>query len=290
MTEAACTIPATADGEAAAEARRLTAASGTSFYLGMRILPRPRREAMFAIYAFCRVVDDIADGTEPPARRMELLQEWRAEIDRLYRGQPRHLVARALVPAVAKFALRKEDFLAIVDGMEMDAREAMRAPNAATLQLYCDRVAGAVGLLSIRAFGDASPAAERFALALGRALQLTNILRDLAGDAAIGRLYLPRESLLAHGIDQTDPVRVLAHPALPGVCRDVARMARAHFAEADAALRQASRTALRPALIMGGIYRAILDRLERGGWHHPERPVRVPKWVKLWIALRHAAA
>jgi len=274
-------------GEAADVIRARVLAAGTSFYWAMRILPAARRDAMFAIYAFCREVDDIADSEAPAAAKRVELIGWREEVDAIYAGRPGHLIGKALVAAVADYRLRREDFLAVIDGMEMDAAGDIRAPSLAELDLYCARVASAVGHLSVRIFGDASLAADRVAAALGRALQLTNILRDIAEDAARGRLYLPRELLLAHGIAESDPAVVLRHPALRQVCRDLARIAERHYAAADAALAQCSRRAMRPAAIMKAIYRATFDRLVAADWRDLDRPVRTPTPVKLWLALRH---
>jgi len=167
--------------------------AGSSFYRGMRVLPKERRAAMYALYAFCRKVDDIADGPEPMEAKRAALDAWRARIDALYAGASDDAVTRVLAAAVPLYGLRREDFLAIVDGMQMDAEAPIVAPALKTLDLYCDRVAAAVGRLSVRIFGDASPAADRVANALGRALQLTNILRDLVEDAERGRLP-PRRS------------------------------------------------------------------------------------------------
>ncbi len=163
--------------------RHRVEAAGTSFYWAMRLLPRDRRNGMYAIYAFCREVDDIADGGRPVEHKLAALAGWRDEIDALYDGRPRHVVARALSGPVRSYQLRKEDFLAILAGMEMDARGDIRAPDFATLDLYCARVASAVGHLSVHVFGDSSEPAHAVAESLGRALQLTNILRDLAEDA-----------------------------------------------------------------------------------------------------------
>ncbi|MGA8381210.1 MAG: presqualene diphosphate synthase HpnD, partial [Stellaceae bacterium] len=206
------------------------AAAGTSFYWAMRLLPRDRRHGMYAVYAWCREVDDIADGDRPVAHKLAALAAWRDEIEALYADRPRHLVARALHEPVRHYRLRREDFLAVVDGMEMDARDDIRAPDLSTLDLYCARVASAVGHLSVHIFGDPSEMAHRVAHSLGRALQLTNILRDLDEDARRGRLYLPREILDRHGIASAEPMAVLRHPALPTVCREVAAIAEAHFA------------------------------------------------------------
>src|SRR5690349_12710656 len=207
------TVGAAPDDEALRQAiRQRVEAAGTSFYWAMRLLPRQRREGMYAVYAFCREVDDIADDDAPPAQKQAALAVWRDEIEALYAGRPRHLVARALRGPVAQFRLRREDFQAVIDGMEMDAAEDIRAPDLATLDLYCARVAGAVGHLSVHVFGDSSDAAHQVAESLGRALQLTNILRDLAEDAARHRLYLPREILERHGIRGAEPSAVLRHP------------------------------------------------------------------------------
>ena len=215
--------------------------SGTSFYRGMRVLPKDRRAAMYALYAFCRMVDDIADGPEAMDAKRAALDAWRARIDALYAGATDDAVTRVLAAAVPLYGLRREDFLAIVDGMQMDAEAPIVAPALKTLDLYCDRVAAAVGRLSVRIFGDASPAADRVANALGRALQLTNILRDLVEDAERGRLYLPREWLEAAHVP-ADPAAALAAPGLPLVCARTAALAHNHFDQAargDARLRRA---------------------------------------------------
>jgi phytoene synthase len=266
--------------------RKRVEAAGTSFYWAMRLLPPERRDGMYAVYAFCREVDDIADDW-PAAERPAGLAAWHAEIEAVYGGTPRHLVARALVAPVARFGLRKGDFHDVIDGMEMDAAVDIRAPDLATLDLYCARVAGAVGHLSVHVFGDSGAAAHEVADALGRALQLTNILRDLAEDAERGRLYLPREILDRHGIRSDDPGVVLKHPAMPAACRDVAAMAIGHFDAAEAAMRRASRRAMRSAALMGAFYRAMLDALIEAGWRDPSARVSLSKRRKLWLVLRH---
>ncbi|MEX0814604.1 MAG: presqualene diphosphate synthase HpnD, partial [Dongiaceae bacterium] len=246
-----------------------------------------RREAMFAVYAFCRAVDDIADDAAPVAVKRARLGRWREEIDRLYAGRPQSPIARALADPVARYGLAREDFLALIDGMEMDAGNAMRAPSMAELELYCARVAGAVGLLSVRVFGATGETARRLALTLGEALQLVNILRDLREDAERGRLYLPRELLAAHGIASRDPRVVLAHPALGAVCDDLAAVARRRFAEARVLLAACPRRPMRPAVVMMTVYGRLLDRLVRRGWTRLDAPVRLSAAEKFWVALRH---
>ncbi|HKM73055.1 MAG TPA: presqualene diphosphate synthase HpnD [Stellaceae bacterium] len=267
--------------------RHRVEAAGTSFYWAMRLLPKHRRNGMYAVYAFCREVDDIADDDRPIEHKIADLAAWRAEIEALYAGQPRHLVARALREPVLRYRLRREDFLAVIDGMEMDAREAIRAPDLATLDLYCARVASAVGHLSVHVFGDSGDAAHRVAESLGRALQLTNILRDLDEDAGRGRLYLPREILDRHGIGSVEPAAILRHPALPAACREVAAIAESHFREAACAMGQCARWAMRPAAVMAAIYGATLSALVRSGWRDPAERVSLSKPLKLWLVLRH---
>ncbi|MGH7114391.1 MAG: squalene/phytoene synthase family protein, partial [Stellaceae bacterium] len=228
-----------------------------------------------------------ADGDWPVARKLAALAAWRDEIAALYAGRPRHLVAHALHDPMLRYRLRREDFLAVIDGMEMDAREDIRAPDLATLDLYCARVASAVGHLSVHIFGDSSQAAHRVADALGRALQLTNILRDLDEDARRGRLYLPREILVRHGVRDIDPAVVMRHPALQAVCREVAAIAQAHFRDSARAMARCRRRAMRPAAVMAAVYGATLRELLRGEWRNPATRVNLSKSAKLRLVLRH---
>ena len=189
-----------------------------------------------------------------------------------------------------RFDLRQEDFLAVIDGMQMDAETTIVAPDLATLDLYCDRVAAAVGRLSVRAFGDASPAADQVAYSLGRALQLTNILRDLQEDAERGRLYLPREWLDAADVPH-DPPAALHAPGLPRRCaRRSPRWRTSTSAPRRTAMRRCDAKAMKPARLMGATYAAILSRLERRGWSPPHERVSLPAWQKLWLALRYGLA
>lgn len=276
---------ATADDLAHVEA--VVQGSGSSFYGAMRTLPKDQRDAMFAIYAFCREIDDIADDPLPPQEKVDGLALWRIEIDRLFAGMPQKPTGRALLVPVERYGLRKEDFVALIDGMEMDASESLQGPSMETLQLYCERVAGAVGLLSIRVFGDSGDRATDVAWSLGQALQLTNILRDVREDADRGRLYLPSELLDTHGIASRDPETVLAHPALPKVCAELATLADTRFKEAIAAMADCDRRKMRPAVVMMHVYHRVLEKLMQRGWTRIDEPVRISKLAKIWIAVRY---
>lgn len=242
-------------------------AAGSSFYWAMRFLPSHKREALFAIYAFCREVDDIADGDQTREDKIIALDRWRRKIEDLYAGKPGDEITRALAPAVDAFKLRKKDFIAVIEGMEMDARGPIVAPPLEELDLYCDRVASAVGRLCIHAFGEPTPAGARVADRLGRALQLTNILRDVEEDAAIGRLYLPAEYIAEAGITVTSPHDVAADAKLQHVIAAVGALAEKAFADSEAAMALCDKNAVRPAVIMMRVYRQHLDRIRDNGWN-----------------------
>ena len=261
-------------------------ASGSSFYAGMRVLPKDEREAMYAIYAFCRAVDDIADDQHGDrAGREEALDRWRHDINSLYAGGDPGLAA-PLAQAVAQFGLLQQDFHAVIDGMAMDLAGDIRWPPAATLDLYCDRVASAVGRLSVRVFGMDGAPGIALAHHLGRALQLTNILRDIDEDAAIGRVYLPLEPIAAAGIPITVPLEVVADPRIDRAARSLAAQARAHYAEANAILATRPRGHLIAPRLMAAAYARVLRRMEAAGWKSPRRRVRVSKIGLLWTVLR----
>jgi phytoene synthase len=243
---------------------------------------------MYALYSFCREVDDIADEAGTPEEKRRRLAEWRQEIERMFEGAPSMAISCVLSDAVARFDLRKVDLLALIDGMEMDAARTVRIADESELALYCDRVACSVGRSSNRIFGVAPEAGDALARALGDALQMTNILRDLDEDAERDRLYVPLSLLGAHGISEVDDAAgVLAHPRFPEVCAALAAVTRQRYAAARAIMAGCERRAVRPAAVMMEIYRAIFERLEARGWRQRRGAVRVPRLLKLWIALRH---
>jgi phytoene synthase len=262
-------------------------ASGSSFYAAMRLLPPAERAAMFAIYGFCRMVDDIADEPGPTAeeRRVEL-NAWRADLALLYAGAPPARV-EFLAEHVSRFGLKQADFLAIVDGMEMDVDGPIIAPAYEQLDLYCDRVASAVGRLSVHIFGMPEAPGLELGFHLGRALQLTNILRDIDEDAEMGRLYLPAEALVEAGIESRDPMTVVNDRRIDRACRWVSAKAHEHYAKADAVLKAKPSGRIRSPRLMRQVYSEILSKMEIEGWGPPRRRISLPKTRLLWIVLRH---
>ncbi len=262
--------------------------SGTSFYWAMRLLPRYKRDAMYAVYAFCRVVDDIADDPGEEAEKLRRLADWRVEIERLYAGRPQMPVSFALIEPIDQFDLRKETFLAVIEGMEIDSSASVRMPSVSALEDYCDRVACAVGRLSNSIFGVDETLGDPVAKSLGQALQLTNILRDLHEDAEIDRLYVPNDMLSAYDIPPANVKLVIRHPRFPEICEELAAVARRRYADAELALAQCDRRTMKPAIMMMQNYRRILNKLVARGWERLDSPVSLSKQQKLWLLLRYA--
>jgi squalene synthase HpnD len=283
--------PIEADSADQAPQTAALSARGSTFYAAMRILPPDRRAGMYEIYSFCRQVDDIADSEGPRAGRLEALEQWRSDIDALY-GSASDAAASAraasgrlagLASAIARFSLDRDDFIAVIDGMEMDVVTTIVGPDAATLDLYCDRVASAVGRLSVKIFGMPTEAGRVLSHHLGRALQLTNILRDIDEDAGIGRVYLPAELLLSAGVDPT-PAAVQAN-ALDAACAPLVGQAREHFRVSRTIIKSSPRrTVIAPAM-MANAYGSLLDKLIARGFTPPRKAVRVSKLRKARLAL-----
>ena len=260
--------------------------AGSSFYAGMRILPKAEREAMYAIYGFCRLVDDIADDQllERDVRASQLAQ-WREDIQALYAGGNAGQAAFLREP-VRTFGLERADFIAVIDGMQMDVDSDVRWPDFDQLDLYCDRVASAVGRLSVRVFGMERQTGLALSHHLGRALQLTNILRDIDEDAAIGRVYLPREALDAAGIVPVSPAELAADPRVDVAARWLAERAERHFVEASAILKSRPAGHLLAPRLMESAYLRLLRQMVEQGWAPPRRRIRVSKRALLWSVVR----
>jgi phytoene synthase len=261
------------------------AASGSSFYYSFLFLPPPRRRAITAMYAFCREVDDVVDETTDPAIAQTKLDWWRAEVDRLYAGQPTHPVTQALTPHVESFGIARERMQQVIDGMQMDLRQ-NRYLDFANLKTYCHLVAGVVGELSAGIFGNRDEPTMSYARQLGLALQMVNIIRDVGEDARRGRVYLPLDDLQAAGVKVSDVVAGHYSDGFVSVMRVQAARARSAYRAALAALPAAEQPAQRPGLIMGAIYLTLLDEIERERFRVLHQRIALTPLRKLAIASR----
>jgi len=265
----------------------LTRKSRSNFYFAFLTLPRERREALYAVYAFCRTVDDVADlGSDPAAQRAGLAR-WRTDVARCFTlgATPEHPIARQLQAAVRAFPIPRPALEAIVDGCEMDLAR-VRYETFEELEPYCYRVASAVGLCCIEIFGYTQPAAREYAVHLGKALQLTNIMRDVGADARVGRVYLPQRELKDFGVTEDDLVNARHGDAFVRLMQHQAARARRFYAAAAAAYPEVDARSLVPAEIMGRIYRALLEEIEARRFTVFGERVTVPARRKVAIALR----
>lgn len=259
-------------------------AASSSFYTAMRILPQQRRDAVMAIYAFCRIVDDIADEWRAPREhRLQRLETWRSRIDDIFREAEDQDLAWLSQP-IRTYQLARHDFHDVIDGMVMDAQTDIRAPSLPTLDLYCDRVASAVGRLITPIFGLPRHEGCELAHHLGRALQLTNILRDIDEDAEMGRIYLPRAMLAEAGLYLDIDPATIAHADLTLACEPLVQMARRHFMAAHAIMRQRPRREIRAPLLMAQVYEQTLDAMMDRGFTAPRAAVRKSR-LRLLLAL-----
>lgn len=261
--------------------------AGTSFFWGMRRLEPARRRGVFSVYAFCRDVDDIADGDLPLDQKIALLSAWRNEVDQIFDGTATHPISLTVIETLKTFDLKRQDFIDVIDGMEMDAHPSVRIKDLAELELYCDRVACAVGRLCVPIFGLKHDEGVELSRALGLALQLTNILRDVTEDAGRDRVYLPADMLVEAGAAKQDIETILAAPNLGDVCATLAARAGNYFEQARAITNAADQGAARPAIMMMEVYHRVYLRLLKRGWDDLSQDVGLSKLNKIFIAIRY---
>ncbi len=257
--------------------------SGSNFYFSFFSLPQAQREAITAVYAFCREVDDAVDN--PQGDPVQAIKEWRAEIERTYEGQPTLPLTRSLHQAIETFQLSKEYFDGILQGVEMDLKMD-RYPTFEALEKYCYHVAGEVGLLCMEIFGYRSERLKTYAVKLGTAFQLTNILRDIKSDAERGRIYLPQEDLARFGVAEEDVLSSRLTPAFQRLMAYEARRARSYYHETSVLPLPAERPALRAAEIMRAVYENILTRIEKNNFDVFSRRIHVPTPIKIYLSLK----
>lgn len=261
--------------------------AGTSFFWGMRRLEPARRRGVFAVYAFCREVDDIADGDLPLDQKILLLAAWREEVDRIFDGTAVHPISQTVIESLKNFELQRQDFIDVINGMEMDAHPRVRIKDLVELEVYCDRVACAVGRLCVPVFGLKHDEGIELSRALGLALQLTNILRDVTEDAERDRVYLPADMLANAGAEGQGIEEVLTAPRLNEVCATLAARAGCYFDQARIIANAADPDAARPAIMMMEVYHRVYLRLLRRGWGDLNQDVGLSKFSKILIAIRY---
>ncbi|MEY4328269.1 MAG: hypothetical protein RL703_88 [Pseudomonadota bacterium] len=265
------------------------AESGTSFYYAFLFLPPEKRQAIHALYAFCREVDDVVDECDDPAIAVAKLSWWRQEVALLEspagQPQPTHPVTLALRDVRQHFDLPLEYFNEIIDGMAMDL-EYSRYPDFKSLSLYCYRVAGVVGLLSAEIFGMTDRKTQRYATELGTALQLTNIIRDVGEDARRGRIYLPIDELQRFNVPATDILNARETPEFLALMQFQGDRAQSYYDKAMDSLPAADRSTQRPGLIMAAVYRTLLDEIAKDDYQVLKQKTALPPLRKLWLALK----
>lgn len=254
--------------------------SSSSFSLGMQALPADRRGYLFAIYAYCRILDDIADDIEDRDEKIELLDQWREKIDQMVIGKPSCEVTRILYDAVTDHHVPSDELYVLIEGMKADALGPIVTPSWDDLYTYCRQVAGSVGLLALPLFGRKDEGAKEFAIELGYALQLTNILRDVSEDYDIGRVYLPKEPW------EQNQVTDLNSPEIKNVLQAVADRAQEHYVNAEKKLREIGSYDLKPAILMMVVYRKLFEKMKKRGWHILTPRMRLSTMEKMMTMTR----
>jgi len=272
-------------GDAFAYCREVTKTHAKNFYYAFWFLPKPKREAIYAVYAFCRYCDDIADGDYAKDTQPDLLKAWRQELDQCYAGQPTHRITQALHHVIQQYDLPKHYFEELMRGVEMDF-SVRRYDTFGELEQYCYRVASVVGLLCIEIFGYRHAGVREYARLIGISLQLINIMRDVKEDVEAGRIYLPLEDLRAFGYPETDLLQQRYTPEFVALMKCQAQRADDYYRRAQASLLPGDKWGLVTPEIMAGIYRATLRHIQRHNYDIFAGRVSLPGWRKVMIALR----
>lgn len=265
--------------------KKIVKKSGSSFYWGMNILEPIKKRAMFSIYAFCRIVDDIADSEKPDQTKMSELQDWKKKINLLYKNKSSDFLSRELLFAISKFKLLKQDFLAIIDGMKMDIIEEIQYPSNKTINLYCDRVAGAVGCLSMSIFGYNNKTARKYACLLGKAFQFTNILRDLKEDSLRNRCYIPVDIIKQQSLKKIKPEKLLKEPRFKESCNQMIIKTMKYYKEADKLSVNFNRNNIKAAILMREMYLSIFRKISSETWNI-DKKVTLSKMEKIIIIIK----
>lgn len=268
--------------------KKMVKKSGTSFFLSMRMLPSPKRHAMYTIYAFFRHIDDIVDGNAQPEEKLELINAWRQELDNIYdKKVPTTEIGRKIYKNCMRFKLPKEEFIKMMDSISMDLPEPLQAPSLQKFNQYCRGVAGVPGSLTLRIFGCEDEALiEKLSTTLGRALQITNILRDVKEDAQAQRIYIPEELLEKAGITSREPESVLVDKNLAIAREELARIAEADYKEAFEQIKLLNKKAARPVRMIAYIYKRYFDIMKNRGWEIISPKPRISRPTKWGLMIK----
>ena len=258
----------------------------SSFYWGMKILDKERRNAMFAVYAFCKKADSIADSNSLKKEKTKKINLLRGELNEIFKNNLNNNFGRALKFNIDKYKLNKKHFLDIINGVEMDINNIMICPNKKIFDLYCYRVAGAVGLISLKIFGEYNKKTITFGLYLANALQITNILRDIKQDKAMGRMYIPKEILNNVGIKKQKITFILKNQRFPEACKKLSSVADLNFQLAEEQLKFCSKKKLKSAILMMDTYKLLLKKLKKKGWESLEERVSLTKFEKFFLFIK----
>ena len=265
--------------------RDIVKKSGSSFYWGMNILEPLKKRAMFSVYAFCRIVDDIADSEKPNQTKMSELQNWKKKVNLLYNNKSSDFLSRELLFAISKFKLLKVDFLSIIDGMKMDIIKEIRYPSNKIINLYCDRVAGAVGCLSMSIFGYHNKKARQYACLLGKAFQFTNILRDLKEDSLRNRCYIPQKIINKQNLLKLQPIEIIKDPRFIKSCNQMIEITMKYYKEADKLSMNFNKKDIKAAVLMRNIYFSVFKKISNKKWNINKK-VKLSKIEKLIIIFK----
>ena len=268
------------------EIKNITKYPKSSFYWGMKILDREKRNAMFVIYAFCKEIDNIGDSHTQIRKKKRELEDWKKEIDEIYKNKTKKKLGKLLNNCIKKYKLKKNLFLEIIKGIEMDINNKMIAPKQKNLNIYCYRVAGAVGLLCLNIFHENNKNARSFGIALANALQITNILRDIKEDSSMGRLYMPNEILKKVGIKEKNIHDIIKSKKFPNACKELAKLADTNFQVAEKKLKNCSKKRLKSAILMMNTYKLLLKKLKNAAWKNIEEKIHLTKFEKITLFLK----